>query len=201
MILIFGSTGSIGSYLTEHLKTEGHVYAVAREENLENVPAADGVIWCQGVNCSDSIADFDYEKYTQVMDSNLNFIIKTLNSLLKFGKLKEGSRLCVISSVWEKIERANKFSYIVSKSALGGFVRSAAVDLRDKGILINSILPGPIDNEMTRQNLTPQQIENLPGFVKLEDIFHLVKYLCIYNTSMTGQSLVLDLGFGIERTL
>ena len=73
---------------------------------------------------------------------------------------------------------------MVSKAALGGLVRSVAIDLRSKNILVNSILPGPIDNEMTRNALSDAQIQSLPGFVNMNDIIELVNYLCFKNNSM-----------------
>jgi len=134
------------------------------------------------------------------MDANLCFVVHSLDYLLKNNKIKDGARLCVISSVWQdSIARPNKFSYTVSKAALGGLVRSAAVDLKSRGILINSILPGPVDNEMTRSNMTHEQIQKLPGFTDASDICHMIDYMCFKNTSMTGQSIVIDHGFSLMK--
>lgn len=199
-VLIFGATGSVGSSLTEALSHEYRVYSWIRDQTrIETLPEMDAVIWCQGRNCSDTIENLDV--YEEIIDANLTFVVKTMNLLLKFKKIKEGARLCVISSIWETVARTNKFSYMVSKAALGGLVRSVAIDLRPKNILVNSILPGPIDNEMTRKLLTAEQVNRLPGFVKINDIIDLVRYVCFENNSMTGQSLVVDLGLSIEKVL
>lgn len=199
-VLIFGSNGSIGKAVRESLSHVYNVYSWIRDETrVEDIPDMDVVIWCQGMNCSDTIENI--ELYSEVIDANLNFVVHTFNLLLKSKKIRCGTRVCIISSIWEKVARPNKFSYTVSKAALGGFVRSVAVDLRCDNILVNSILPGPVDNEMTRTALTPDQIQRLPGFVKISDILHLVDYLCFKNDSMTGQSLVVDLGLSVERPL
>lgn len=199
-VLVFGASGSIGRAITEALCQEHDVYVWVRGcTRVETLPAMDAVVWCQGVNCNDTIEDVS--RYTEVVDANLNFIVHTMNALLHFQKIRQGTRLCIISSIWETVARVNKFSYTVSKAALGGLVRSVAIDLRPRNILVNSILPGPVDNEMTRAMLTASQMQSLPGCVDVQDIIELVNYLCFKNNSTTGQSIHVDLGFSIERTL
>jgi len=87
----------------------------------------------------------------------------------------------------------------VSKAALGGIVRSCSVDLGKNDIFINALLPGPIDNQMTRSNLSQEQVDTLPGFVQLDDLWYLAEYLCVHNTSTNGQSIRVDLGFSVKK--
>ena len=195
-IVIFGSTGSIGKYLCDMFIKEGHeVLSAPRNGDVSGLPDVDVAIWCQGMNLNDSIETVDYNKYLEVLDVNLNYIVRTLSTLV----FREGARCLIVSSLWQEFSRTNKFSYTVSKAALGGIVRSCSVDLGARGIFINSILPGPIKNEMTLKNLSSEQIAALPGFVQLEDLWHLARYLCLYNTSMNGQSLIVDLGFSVRK--
>lgn len=194
-ILLFGASGSLGSTIHSSICEKGTIYCGARTYASQDIPVVDVVIWAQGANTNDTIGQLD-ERYDEIMDANLHFVVKSFDYLLKAQKIKDGARLCIISSVWQdSIARPNKFSYTVSKAALGGLVRSAAVDLKPRDILVNAILPGPIDNEMTRINLTPEQIQKLPGFTDARDICHMIDYMCFKNTSMTGQSIVIDHGF------
>jgi 3-oxoacyl-[acyl-carrier protein] reductase len=193
-VLLFGSTGSIGKAILNSLLDE-NVFCGGRNFIPENT--FDVVIWAQGANVNDTIGQLD-EKHEEVMDANLTFIIKTLDTLLKNNQIKDGARLCILSSVWQdSVARTNKFSYIVSKSAISGIVRSVAVDLKNRNILINSISPGPIDNQMTRSLLTREQIEKINGFTDINDVIELVKFTCFKNKSMTGQNIVVDNGFSI----
>lgn len=198
-ILLFGASGSLGSTIHSSICEKGTIYCGARTYASQNIPVVDVVIWAQGANTNDTIGQLD-ERYDEIMDANLYFIIRSLDYLLKNNKIRDGARLCIISSVWQdSIARPNKFSYTVSKAALGGLVRSAAVDLKPRNILVNAILPGPIDNEMTRINMTPEQIQKLPGFTDARDICHMIDYICFKNTSMTGQSIVIDNGFSLMK--
>jgi NAD(P)-dependent dehydrogenase (short-subunit alcohol dehydrogenase family) len=199
-ILLFGATGNIGATIRDSLHEKGTIFCGTREYVSQDIPALDVVIWSQGANTNDTIGQLDEHQFDQVMDANLYFVIRSLDYLLKTKKIKDGARLCIISSVWQdSIARPNKFSYTVSKAALGGLVRSAAVDLKQRNILVNAILPGPIDNEMTRSNLTLEQIQKLPGFTDARDICHMIDYMCFKNTSMTGQSIVIDQGFSLMK--
>ena len=216
-VLIFGASGSIGSYLYKRLVEDGRtVYGTTRTAGTPNLiyydpsdpttltgitelPLLKAVIWCQGMNCNDEVGELELAQYLAVMDGNVHFVSRSLHLLLTSGKLARGSRLLIVSSLWQEFTRSNKFSYTVSKSALGGLVRSCSVDLGSREIYINAVLPGPIDNEMTRGNLTDEQIATLPGYVDMADLYHLSTYLCFHNNSTNGQSLIVDLGFSVRR--
>jgi NAD(P)-dependent dehydrogenase (short-subunit alcohol dehydrogenase family) len=213
-ILLFGANGSIGSYIHKRALEKGPVYPTSSSqqhfihfnhkvnesyENLKTLPRFDVVIWAQGKNENDGIGFAQH--YDSLMDVNVNFVVKSLDWLVSHDKLNEGARLCIISSIWQNISRKNKFSYSVSKAALGGVVRSAAADLQSKNIYLNAILPGPVDNQMTRQNLTKEQIQKLFNLVSLEDIWNAVDFMCFKNSCMNGQSLILDHGFSVIQNL
>lgn len=200
VVIVFGSSGSIGSFIVSKLRSMNkEVFEAPRNFDITKIPLVDAAIWCQGANINDSIGELDDKKYLEIMDVNLHFVTRTLNLLVKHAKLKQGSRCLVVSSLWQEFTRDNKFSYTVSKAALGGLVRSCSVDLGAQNIFINALLPGPIDNEMTRHNLTAEQINKLPGFVQLDDIWQLTNYLCFLNRSTNGQSIIIDLGFSVRK--
>jgi NAD(P)-dependent dehydrogenase (short-subunit alcohol dehydrogenase family) len=165
--LIFGATGSIGSYIFKNLK-DFHIFGttskiknvseniidtdVTNMQSLLKLPNLDAIVWAQGTNFNDNIFTFDEEKFTNMMNVNVLFIVKTLNFLLTHSKINEGAKLVIISSIWEDVSRNNKLSYSISKSALSGLVKNAAYDLSEKNITINNVLPGAIENEMTKKN-------------------------------------------------
>jgi NAD(P)-dependent dehydrogenase (short-subunit alcohol dehydrogenase family) len=139
------------------------------------------------------------------MNINVIFIINTLNFLILNNKLNHGSKLVIISSIWEEFTRENKLSYTISKSCLSGLVKNLAYDLSNHNILINNVLPGVIDNEMSRKTLLPEQFEYIKNYMQfnrlitLDDIYKTIKFLTIENTAITGQSIKVDLGFTILK--
>lgn len=168
-------------------------------ENLEFLPKLDAVIWAHGVNVNDSMGEL--KGLECLFDANVAYVARSLDWLVKNDKLNDGCRLCVLSSIWQEIARTDKLSYTVSKAALGGLVRGVAADLGPKNIYMNAVLPGPIDNAMTRANLTNEQIKKLIALVSPDDVWDAVDLLCFKKSCINGQSLVLDHGFSVIRNL
>jgi NAD(P)-dependent dehydrogenase (short-subunit alcohol dehydrogenase family) len=216
-ILIFGGTGSIGNYLynsfkdldykiygttSKNINNENFIYV--DNENMESLLLIDNldiIIWAHGYNFNDNILTFNEEEFIKIMNINVLLILKSLNFLLINNKINNNARMVIISSIWENFSRNNKLSYTISKSALSGLVKSISYDLSEKNILINNILPGVIDNEMSRRTLNENNIKYIENYlhfnrlINLEDIFNTVKFLCIDNTGITGESITVDLGF------
>jgi len=232
-VLIFGATGSIGKsmvhWFSEH---DWSVTGIKRTLNVEpkeatdfvewvvwdpqqnkNTPAdmnspVDAIVWAQGLNCNDSIYSFDSQRHGEIYYANVIYILDTLSALLKRSLLAEPCRLVVISSIWQKIARQEKLSYMITKSALKGLVQSLAVDLGKKGHLVNAVLPGALDTPMTRANLSESQINAieistpLGCLPKLEDVLNLSGFLCSSsNTGITGQFIVADRGFSYAKII
>lgn len=175
---------------------------------LDAVPQLDAVVWAQGTNAADSIDDVDLDAHLDVFRANCLFVTATLAHLLLRDRIASSARLVVVSSVWQELARSDKLSYMVSKAAVGGLVRSAAVDLAGRGILMNAVLPGATDTPMTRAMLSEEQVAAIAGLsphrrlADLEGVVGLVIWLAsASNTSVTGLSIPVDLGFSVARLL
>lgn len=220
-VLIFGGTGSLGKELVFNMRSRGdHVLVATRKtpianqiqvsesfEELKTIPyKIDAVAWFQGVNINDSLSTSS--AFTEVFEANVNFIIRSLSTLINLDSLANPSRLLIVSSVWQRLSRKNKFSYSVSKSAISGIVKSVTSDYGRQGITINAILPGVIKNEMTMKNLSPSQltsIENATPLGKLvtsKEIAAIATWLLSPDASgIAGQSIVIDNGWSDTRDI
>jgi NAD(P)-dependent dehydrogenase (short-subunit alcohol dehydrogenase family) len=206
--LVLGGTGAIGARIARRLETDGMEVAITGRDpgDLESAGRLDAVVWAQGTNVNDSVTDLDPAVHEEVLRGNVLFVSLTMARLLAAGAIADGARLCVVSSIWELAARPGKFSYTISKAAIGGLVRSAAVDLAERGVLVNAVLPGVVDTPMTREMLAPGQVERAAGatgfgrLVALEDVATLVAHLVSpANTGVTGQSIAVDLGFTVRH--
>lgn len=221
-VLLFGAGGALGSAIGTHLADEGFaVYTAGTNsldgasahlnlsydnpsdtDSLSTLPILDAVVWAQGLNCSDSVATFDASDLYKLLQANVLFIASSLQALLTESRLRDGSRLAVVSSIWQLESRPGKFSYSLSKAALQGLVKSCALDLGPKGILINAVLPGVVDTPMTRAHLSAEQIAAITSQSALRrlpmptDIASAVAFLVSpFNRAITGQFLTVDAGF------
>lgn len=216
--LVFGGFGAIGCAVVSRLRSDGfQTTATSRSvrddpdalivdidqmetlADLARLPRLDAVVWAQGVSCNDTVADFEATAFESVLRANCTSVALTLRELLRFDRLQTGARLCVISSIWQDQSRQGRFSYSISKAAVGGLVRSAAIDLAERGILVNAVLPGSVDGPMADRpgssasvfaSWTPHGKTMHP-----DDVADLVLFLCSErNRAVTGQSIPVDLG-------
>lgn len=223
--LIFGGTGAIGNAIVEAALGRGwDVVAASRHEavtpkgvtaivvdpfandfSAETLRAHapySAVCWAQGANLNDNVYNLDLDKHTELYKANCLFILATLKTLLTCDLLVRPARMCVISSIWQRLARQDKLSYCMTKAALQGLVLSASTDLAADGHLLNAVLPGALDTPMTSRNLSPEQIQKLAGATKfqrlstLHDVASLTTYFCSpENSGITGQFVAADLGF------
>ena len=229
-LLLFGASGAIGGAVARRFSREGYsVISVGRKlpndcsrdyfewsgsemdigsfiERLSGSPPFDAICWAQGINLNDDIFTVAIDAHREIYHSNVEYIILSLQALLNHGFVKDGAKLCVISSIWQNVTRNNKFSYGITKSALQSLVLSLSADLAKNNILINAVLPGAIDTPMTRQNLSEEQISNIANqtdhgrLVNLDDIANAVWMLSSPNNSaVTGNFLTVDLGFSYVK--
>lgn len=226
-LLIFGGTGVLGQSIADKFQANGYqvVYGVRTVSNPANqfqLPLTDGpvpellkgelfdtVIFAQGANNNDSVINHSLDDLNRLFEANVSFISTTTKALILHNLIKHKAKMVILSSFWEQITRQEKMSYTITKAAVGGLVRSMAVDLGNaKGILVNGLLPGVVDSPMARGLLKPEQIENVqwqtPGHKMIvpSDVANAAYLLgCEDNTAISGQSLAVDYGFTVSRSL
>jgi len=226
-LLIFGGTGVLGQTIADKFQANGYqvVYGVRTVSNPANqfqLPLSDGpvpellkgelfdtVVFAQGANNNDSVINHSLDDLNRLFEANVSFISTTTKALILHNLIKHKAKMVILSSFWEQITRQEKMSYTITKAAVGGLVRSMAVDLGNaKGILVNGLLPGVVDSPMARGLLKPEQIENVqrqtPGHKMIipTDVANAAYLLgCEDNTAISGQSLFVDYGFTVSRSL
>ena len=226
-LLIFGGTGVLGQSIADKFQANGYqvVYGVRTVSNPANqfqLPLSDGpvpellkgelfdtVVFAQGANNNDSVINHSLDDLNRLFEANVSFISTTTKALILHNLIKHKGKMVILSSFWEQITRQEKMSYTITKAAVGGLVRSMAVDLGNaKGILVNGLLPGVVDSPMARGLLKPEQIENVqrqtPGHKMIipTDVANAAYLLgCEDNTAISGQSLFVDYGFTVSRSL
>jgi NAD(P)-dependent dehydrogenase (short-subunit alcohol dehydrogenase family) len=117
-------------------------------------------------------------------------------------KKKGRGHIVNVSSIWGKISKEFRASYSASKFALDGLTIALAAEHSVDGIVANSVAPGFIDTDLTRNVLGEAGIQSLISTVparrlgQADEIARLVLWLASEeNTYVSGQNIAIDGGF------
>jgi NAD(P)-dependent dehydrogenase (short-subunit alcohol dehydrogenase family) len=215
-VFLTGGARGIGAAILEELKASRYrIIAPSREEldlsSAESVDAylasltdanVDILINNAGVNHPCSIPEISSEKLMLTMQVNLASAL-TLTQFFAPGMAGRGyGRILNTSSIFGAVTKEGRAVYSVSKAALDALTRSSAVEFGPRGVLVNSLAPGYVDTELTRQNNTPAAIEAIVSSIPLrrmakpEELAKVAAFLVSEgNTYITGQTIVADGGF------
>jgi NAD(P)-dependent dehydrogenase (short-subunit alcohol dehydrogenase family) len=114
--------------------------AVERFGRLDVAFANAGIF---GVNAP--IADYPEDVFDRVMAVNVGGSFLLAKHAL--AAMSDGGSMVFNSSVVGLMSDATIAGYATSKHAIVGLMRTAAREVADRGIRVNSIHPGPVDNE------------------------------------------------------
>jgi len=217
-VFLTGGSGGIGKSIENKLLTEGYnIIAPPREElNLadlnsiseyvgkhENDPI-DILINNAAINPATALDEMTPELIEEVLRVDVTAPLLLTRGLTSHMKEKGWGRVINISSIWGVRGREGRSVYSAAKHALNGMTSSLARELGSHNILVNSVCPGFVDTEMTRRNLTPEQLAELLKKVPLgrlaqpDEIADVVAFLVSKkNTFITGQSIIVDGGFTV----
>jgi 3-oxoacyl-[acyl-carrier protein] reductase len=120
--------------------------------------------------------------------------------------MKSGARIVNVASRAYLAGYAHS-AYITSKAGVVGLTRGMAIDLAERGILVNAVAPGLIETEMFR-SLTPERQQDLiakqptKAVGQPEDIANGIAFFASPRTrNVTGQILTLDGGRSMGITV
>ncbi len=153
------------------------------------------------------IADAREETFDSVMDINLKGAYFTLSRFIPL--LQEGASVIFLSSNVASMNMPQSSIYQASKAALNTIAKTAALELAERKIRVNTVSPGPTRTQVLNKSYDPALVdgiwESLAGTVPLkkigkpEDVAAMVVYLASESaTFITGSDFVLDGGMKIS---
>jgi len=204
-VLVTGASKGIGKGIATLFSINGHdVYVPNRDEldlskdfNLSRTDF-DVVINNAGINPLNNIEDVDQEL---VMRVNYYSPLKIIQKCLPYMINQKCGHIINIGSIWSNIAKEKRAAYSASKSALESLARSITSEYGKYGILANTVSPGFILTDLTKQNNTEDQIKELENNIPLNrlgtvnDIANFIYFLATQNSYITGQNIIIDGGY------
>ncbi|MGR9046478.1 MAG: 3-oxoacyl-ACP reductase FabG [Gammaproteobacteria bacterium] len=192
---------AISAYLGENGK--GYKLNVADPESIEqlikNINDAYGaptvLVNNAGITRDNLLMRMKDQEWDDIISTNLTSVFRMSKAVLRgMMKAKKG-RIINISSVVGATGNAGQANYAAAKAGMLGFAKSMAKEVGSRGITVNTVAPGFIDTDMTRE--LPEEHKNaLLGAIPLgrlgdaSEIAHAVSFLASDGAAyITGETL------------
>lgn len=196
----------------KHLEGEGHIVIQAdmtSQTDLEDIagsiPEIDGIVCSAGVLKTLPVKFINREDFDVVMDVNFFAPVFLTRAIINRKKLRRGGSVVFISSLGAFFANLGNAMYSASKGALNSFARVLALELSQRKIRVNCILPGMVKTDLL--NVIPVTAEDINEDRKNYPLDYGqpvdVAYAAVYLLSeagrwITGNYFVLDGGASLK---
>ncbi|WP_445366511.1 3-oxoacyl-ACP reductase FabG [Methylomonas sp. BW4-1] len=192
---------AISAYLGDNGK--GYKLNVADAADIENFIKTTGdeygtpavLVNNAGITRDNLLMRMKDEEWDDIINTNLTSIFRMSKAVLRGMMKVRYGRIINISSVVGSTGNAGQANYAAAKAGMIGFAKSMAKEVGSRGITVNTVSPGFIDTDMTKE--LSEDIKNaLLGSIALgrlgqpEEIAHAVSFLASEQASyITGETL------------
>jgi 3-oxoacyl-[acyl-carrier protein] reductase len=146
-------------FAEKDIKGQGMVLNVASQDSvdalMETVKSEYGapliLINNAGITKDNILMRMKDDEWFDVIDTNLNAIYRLSKACLRGMTKARWGRIINIGSVVGSMGNAGQTNYCATKAGVGGFTRSLAKELGPRNITVNTVSPGFIDTDMTKE--------------------------------------------------
>jgi len=165
----------ISAYLAEAgISGKGYCLDVSSEESIdamskqiqEEFGAVAILVNNAGITRDNILMRMKAEEWDQVINTNLSSIFRMTKAIVRGMTKARWGRIISISSVVGSSGNIGQSNYAAAKAGLEGFSRALAMEIGSRGITVNTVAPGFIDTDMTRE-LSEEQTQALLGKIPL----------------------------------
>jgi len=154
------------------------------------------------LNVNNAFMMMPLEEIDRVRAVTRGTIYLTKLAIRRFMFRQRSGRIVNISSVVGHQGNAGQVPYTMEKAGLDAMTRSLAMELQDRGILVNSVAPGFIDTKMTRElpaDVRQMVLSQIPlkRMGTPEEVAEVVAFLATKASYVTGT--VIHVNGGLYR--
>jgi short-subunit dehydrogenase len=162
----------------------------------------DGLVYCAGITKILPLSFLSKKNMDESMTVNLYSFAELIGQLSK-KKYHNNASIVGISSIATLYPQKCQGVYVATKSAMNGMVTSMAMELAEKGMRINTVMPSSTRTKMYEDSLdgkNPEEIKSIEGKQVLgvadpNDIADIIMFLLSDASKMiTGRAIYADAG-------
>ena len=190
------------SYYAKDLAIPGG-YKEIFDDIVKDGRKIDGLVHCAGIAKILPVTLLKKETIDESMTVNLYSFIEMVGLLSK-KKYHDQASIVGISSIAVKYPQKCQGIYVATKSAMDAMVASLAIELADKNVRINSVLPASTNTRMLQESFAGKTEEEIRqatkcqvlGVAEPEDIADIILFLLSDASRMiTGREICADGGY------
>jgi 3-oxoacyl-[acyl-carrier protein] reductase len=192
---------AISTYLGENGK--GLMLDVSNSESIESVMKAISdefgtphvLVNNAGITRDNLLMRMKDDEWDDIISTNLTSVFRMSKAVLRGMMKAKTGRIINISSVVGSTGNAGQANYAAAKAGMIGFTKSMAKEVGSRNITVNTVAPGFIDTDMTKE-LSDDIKNNLLSAIPLarlgdaKEIAHAVSFLASDGAAyITGETL------------
>lgn len=177
--------------------------------DLKNIESLDKILISSGFVKNNLIKFFDEITFDSMLMVNLLNPVKLISYLYSNNKVNPKAQIVFLSSLlgYSKLMPGTS-AYSISKAGMIAAMRSYALEFSEKEITINALAPGMVDTPLvkkvsyiSKKQFKADRQRYLIGkkYLSINEVKKQILYLLSSSSKkITGQTLVIDAGFGLK---
>lgn len=169
---------------------------------VEQVPELDGIFFCAGVTDTTLIKFLNKEKINRVFNINFMSPVLLTKMLVQKKKIKKKASLVYMSSMGAEDIAPGLGIYAASKNAINAIAKTIALELVNRRIRVNTIMPSMVKTELletltsfSEEDLVKDEAKYPLGYGTPQDVAYAAIYLLSDASKwITGSFIKMDGG-------